>query len=302
MKYLRNILALGLAFVSLSSTAAITEWIEFSRDSGHIRLPCKIAGIDGYAIIDSGANTNAINRAFITKYDLEVDKGMPIIMDGAFGEQRTSLVNNIQAHVFSTDAELDQLALLSIGPPENQIILGHSFLERFIVQFDYPNSRMRLMTREHVDLKSVANLDTRSNKGSKLPIVKVSMNNEEDAWLLLDTGNNGGVIIKRGIAEHNDWLDRFELSDVEYSGVNKTSVMQEFVLPSIQFGPFELSDVPTLVPSKGSKINLMRPNGTMDRLGRSRKVQGIIGYDVLKHFVLTLDVKYGRAHIALPAA
>lgn len=33
---------------------------------------------------------------------------------------------------------------------------------------------------------------------------------------------------------------------------------------------------------------------------KSKKVRGILGYDVLKHFILTVDYAEGLGHIAIP--
>lgn len=50
-----------------------------------------------------------------------------------------------------------------------------------------------------------------SQRGSGVPIVKIRLNNEEDVWLLLDTGNSGGVMLERSVAIANDWLATFRL-------------------------------------------------------------------------------------------
>ena len=36
-----------------------------------------------------------------------------------------------------------------------------------------------------------------------MPIDKVNLSNEKNVWLLLDTGNSGGLFLKRSIATSN---------------------------------------------------------------------------------------------------
>ncbi len=64
------------------------------------------------------------------------------------------------------------------------------FFEKFIVQLDYPNKKMRLMTRDAIDIRKVENVRMESDKGSGFPIVWVRLNDEISDWLILDTGSN----------------------------------------------------------------------------------------------------------------
>ena len=68
----------------------------------------------------------------------------------------------------------------------------------------------------------------------------------------------------------------------------------------MQFGPFELENVLVTIPAEGKNSYLdSQYEKTGSRL-KGKKVQGIIGYDVLKHFLITVDYKGGHAHIGLP--
>ena len=71
----------------LVSFAGVTEWVDFKLENGHIKVPVKIEGIDTFAILDTGAQLNAINKAFVGKHDLSFNKGGKVRIDGVFGEQ-----------------------------------------------------------------------------------------------------------------------------------------------------------------------------------------------------------------------
>ena len=61
-----------LIFLLLSSyqaLGAVTQWADFTLDNGHVFLPVTIDGIESRVMLDSGAQINSINRAFIRKHN-----------------------------------------------------------------------------------------------------------------------------------------------------------------------------------------------------------------------------------------
>ena len=84
-----------------------------------------------------------------------------------------------------------------------------------------------------------------------MPIDKVNLNNEKNVWLLLDTGNSGGLFLKRSIATSNGWLEKFVTEGSVAMGVNTFGVNETFHLPSLKFGPFGLEHILTSVPAEG---------------------------------------------------
>jgi len=82
------------------------------------------------------------------------------------------------------------------------------------------------------------------------------------------------------------------------SGVHSSGDMEYFTVPGIVFGPVELADVLVAIPAPGQSMTLFEkyaPLGT--RIARGGKAKGLLGYDVLKHFVVTIDYKTGYVHI-----
>jgi len=68
----------------------------------------------------------------------------------------------------------------------------------------------------------------------------------------------------------------------------------------VKFGPYEIGDVKVSFLAEGQKTNLeSQYERTGSRIG-GKRVVGLIGYDLLKDFVVTLDYRYGKLHIALP--
>ncbi|TVP13247.1 pepsin/retropepsin-like aspartic protease family protein [Shewanella sp. KCT] len=295
-KLLLPLLALLSAFPSL----AVTNWVDFKIIDGHINLPVTINGIEGRAILDSGSQVNAINLSFINRHGFEFAKGGKINIKGVYGTETRQLFNNVNANLFGADIELDQLAGLRIGHHEVQLLLGAGLLEKFIFQIDYPNQRMRLFERDSVDLAKLENIRMEMDRGTGQPVVQVGLNGEKKAWLILDTGNSGGLFLKRLMATENDWLDKFGKESGMGVGVNGMASTDNFRMPEVEFGPFTLENVMVSVPGEGEVEQISGQASTSFSHIRGKNIKGLVGYDVLKHFVLTIDYKSGHMHVGLP--
>lgn len=178
------------------------------------------------------------------------------------------------------------------------MLLGAGFFNNFIVQLDYPHRKIRLVTRDSLDMGEVANVLADSQQGSGMPIAQVEINGVA-LWLLVDTGNSGTILIDRRAASKVGLLDKVEGTSMSF-GANSSGVNEFAMSDVVKFGPYEIGDVKVSFPAEGQKTNLeSQYERTGSRIG-GKRVVGIIGYDLLKDFVVTLDYRYGKLHIALP--
>jgi hypothetical protein len=281
-----------------SAFAGATEWVNMRIVEGQLFVETEIAGITGYSLIDTGAEVNAVNGGFLASANLEYDKGRFVEIAGIFGTERRDTYKEIPVKVFGSNVNFHDLVDLELGVPDVQMILGASFLERFIFQFDYPHQRLRLITRDSIDLKKLKNVDSKRDRYGGAPLVKVGLSDKVDVWLVMDTGANGGIMIDRDLARRMDWLDSADKVQGKVSGVHSSGDMEHFTVPGIFFGPVELANVLVTIPASGQSMTLFEkyaPLGT--RIARGGKARGLLGYDVLKHFVVTVDYKTGYVHI-----
>lgn len=178
------------------------------------------------------------------------------------------------------------------------MLLGAGFFNNFIVQLDYPHRKIRLVTRDSLDMGEVANVRADSQQGSGMPIAQVEINGVA-LWLLVDTGNSGTILIVRRAASKVGLLDKVEGTSMSF-GANSSGVNEFATSDVVKFGPYEIGDVKVSFPAEGQKTNLeSQYERTGSRIG-GKRVVGLIGYDLLKDFVVTLDYRYGKLHIALP--
>lgn len=280
-----------------ANAGGATAWVDIDLIDGHLLVDSEIAGIPGHALIDTGAESNAINGRFLAASDLSFPTGRKVKIVGAFGTAERNTYREIPVKIFGTEMNFADLVEVNTRP-ETQLIIGAGFLKLFIFQFDYPNQRMRMITRDSLDLKKLKNVESKRDSRGGSPLVKVRLNDEVNVWLVMDTGASGGILLDRSVAVRKDWLDRYPTLDGVSSGANTRARLQRFNLPGMTFGEFEIENPIISVPVEGKEIALFEtttPIGT--RVPRGRKAKGLLGYDVLKHFVVTIDYKNGHVHI-----
>lgn len=294
------VLLVGLLLTPLAA-AGVSDWIPFQHRSGHITIPVTLNGEHTTAIFDTGASGNGISESFLQRHEGDYELGRRITVRGVYGQRRVHLVNGIRIGMFGSEFNIGELMPMRIGGFD--LLVGLPFFENYIVQIDYPNNRMRLIDHESLDLRKAANVKMRHESSSSHPIVKVNLNGEYEPWLTLDTGNNSSILMSRIDASRLGWLEDYESTDTRGVGINAIVAENErFYLPTIQIGPYTLENVAVTVPRKGQKSNIGWDShrGVSRQIKRS-KSKGLLGYDVLKHFVVTIDLKRSLLHLEPPS-
>ncbi len=278
--------------------AAVSNWESFEIRHDHILLPIKVNGVETNALLDSGANVNVISSRFIETYGSDLSSTGRMKLKGAFGTETRRTYSNINLELWGASFKQDNMVAANM-PRDISVVLGTRFFHQFLFQIDYPNSRLRILSRDAVDLRKLKNVPAKVI--DRMVNVKVDLNGQKDLWLLLDTGSDSGITTRRMFAEQYGWLEQFELEPLKVMGANRVTDVQEFTLPYVELGPFVIEDVPTSVPAEGKSITFGRAgaNATGSNI-KNRKVSGILGYEVLKHFIMTIDFKKGHVHLETP--
>ena len=299
MKLATFVLSFFLTSVFYSfANAAVSQWTDFTLDNGHVFFPVNIEGIPTRVMLDSGAQITSINKAFIGKHQLELNRGSKVNVKGVYDVETRNAYNNVAVEIFGLPIELDGLVEGNLGHHSNGMLLGAGFFSNFIVQLDYPNKKMRLLTRDVVDMREMANVKAVTQKGSGMPIAQIEINGKP-MWLRVDTGNAGSVLIDRSSASKAGLLENVEGANASF-GANSMGVNEYATAETVRFGPYQISDVQIRFPAKGQKTHLESQfEQTGSRIG-GKRVVGLIGYDLLKDFIVTLDYKRGKLHVAVP--
>lgn len=108
-------------------------------------------------------------------------------------------------------------------------------------------------------------------------------------------------MLKRRLAKHYQWLNKFPSNQEISMGINGFAAVDVFRLPLMRIGRNELENVLVSVPAEGQSANISsRGIKSTGSHIKSKNIKGLLGYDVLKHFIVTIDYKGGRMHISAP--
>jgi hypothetical protein len=299
MKHLLFIFLLALPH---SLLAGVSNWVDFELEGGHVKIPVKVAGIETYAVLDSGSQINGVGEDFIKQFKPNIVSKQKFRIKGMYGTELKPSYNNVDIEMFGFSSEMDELIEMSMGSPSKGLLLGAPFFNNMVVQLDYPNKKMRLLTRDSIDIDDYANIEMKREESTGMPMVRVRLPEDRSIWLLFDTGNSSGIVVKRSIASKFDWLENNNKQVGTSSGINKEIETENFRIPAITFGPYELENVLVTIPAEGEAYRLDIQHTEIGTRLKGHRVQGLIGYDVFKHFLITLDYRRGKAHIGLPDA
>jgi predicted aspartyl protease len=331
--------ALAFLFGLLVATAAGAQgWIPIEVREGLLTFAARVEGEETRAALNTSAPFSSVDAAFAARVGLGLS-GKRQRVASAGGSRVVASEAELEVELFGERVVLRDTPALH--HPDTPLLLGAAFLEPFVLQIDYPGSRMRIVARDALPLRERANVPMRAAEGSCsrrgrdlsgdvgagvsdfarygfpglggargetpcLPAVKVEFAGGKKAWLLLDTGAAGPLVVSRLFAKRAGWLDSYRRGSQQVADVfGATTTVDMLVLPSVKLGPYELGDVPVAVPAEGERA--LAPEQTTDRVEtgthvtRGARASGRIGYDALRHFVVTIDLQRKLLQVAQPA-
>lgn len=297
---LRLLLTVILSIAIPGAGASVSNWVNIEIINGQVMLPINIAGVDGYAMLDSGSQLHALNSALLESDD-SLASGAGIRIQGAFGTDKSlrQTFNNVPAKLFGAELSIDSMVNADLGS-NTLAILGQAFWDSFIVQLDYPNKRMRIMSHKAINLRKQDNIKMKREKGESA-IIQVTVDGN-NGWYIFDTGSNGGLLLERSVAERAGWTQENSVEGGSSQGLVTNADTLHFRVPEVNFGPYTLEHVAVAVPAQGSSLKFIAGNRIKNEAThiKKKRVSGLVGYDVFKHFVLTVDYKRAVMHVGLP--
>jgi len=279
---------------------AYAQWQSFTLNNGHIVIDVEIAGHPAKAVLDSGSTGNMIRSDFVEKFGQDFTKSRKITVSGVYGKQKLQVYNDIPLKLFGSDITLNDAASLPNFGVE--LLIGGGFFRNAVVQIDYPNSRLRLIGKDNVDMKKQANVPMKRVRGSRFPAIQVEYNGHE-VWLIFDTGNTGGIFVKRSFATKIGWLnEQTKTSESIGSGIFESNTVLNFHIDALKIGPYVLDNVSVNVPSQDNANDFGKYLGVLTgtRIKKGAKAKGLIGYDIFKHFVVTIDYMDYKVNLYAP--
>lgn len=297
-----SVLLLAAFCLPAASFAAEDGWQSFKLINGSIVIDVVMDGHPAVAILDSGASMNIISKRFIKEHGEDYIQSGRVRMQGVFGEEIVDVYTKIPISLFGSDITLNDAAEGNLGDAD--LLIGGGLFSNIIVQIDYPNSRIRLLNKKAVNLKKVANVPMKRARGSVFPAVQVEANGKK-VWLVLDTGNTGGILVKRSFATESGWLHaETGASKGDLRGIIESGDTDTFQIDALKVGPYTLDNVMVHVPGDDQNTNLkfdeLNEQQTYSRIKKGVNSKGLLGYEILKHFVVTIDYESFRVNFYAP--
>jgi len=289
--------------VSIDVHAVISGWQDVDIVKGRIILDVEIARVPTKALLDSGATGINVSTVFLEENNISYVKGRQYTAIGAHGETRAHEIKDLDITIFGRQFPFKNLHTFESNR-NYQVLLGLPFLKLTVIQIDYPNSRVRFFSRDSVDLKGQANVDLKHGRQQSKLVTSIELKGDEKIDLLFDTGSTAGIVIDRAFAKKRAWLEKYRIGQVKVSGIAETISADQLQIPYLKLGPYELENVKVVVPQdKNASTNYEQKSVKQNQTRRKSKESGyagILGGDVLKHFVVTLDAKNALMHINAP--
>ena len=261
----------------------LSEWVPFEKPNNHILVDVTINGQTIKAIVDTGANISAISKSVAKQLSVKPGKGH-VWVGGMVGDKKMRLSK-------TTEVELPGLFSRAVNfvifeDMENiGLILGMDFMFFDVLQFDYVNNRLRFATSNVFSFnpESAIPMEISANRY----FVKASIENIE-LKMLLDTGNAGNIYIPYdGIKDSSLYS---KLNDMEKITKDKGGLHERAFsyykakTNNFTLGPYVLENVTYGIASKETPLS---------------DDYSILGYDILKNFIVTMDIKNSNLYLSI---
>lgn len=271
-------------------------WIPLASERGELTIEITVNGEPAEVLLDSGAQLNAVSTRYAERAGIEPNVHQRVRVTGMFGEREV-----YRSQTFKMDvggAMVPMTGMTMLPNLRHDMIFGQAFFELLTVQIDYPGNRIRFLPSDAV--KFEPNVDFRWSRDDQ-PLVRTNVNGRK-TWMLLDTGNSGLCILTRDHVRRHDF-DEFQVEEASLRGrgINTSGDMNLLLLDSLELGPFRFRD---FIAAYASQRNDGLDGRRQRRLSRIKRAtshyDGILGYEVMRNFVVTMDMANKRVHMGIP--
>ncbi|MGK7294200.1 MAG: aspartyl protease family protein [Candidatus Wenzhouxiangella sp. M2_3B_020] len=262
-------------------------WIPFAEGHHVPAIDVTVNGEKTVALIDTAISVNALSNAFANRAKITAGPRSISVRDVHGGEEMP-VSGTFTMEIGGSPVELDRSVVM---PLEGYgIVLGRPVLKALVVQIDYPGRRVRLVPAENASFEG--NVQVKRGRYHQ-PMVRTRVGGRT-AWMTLDTSNPTFSLIDPDLAGKLDLMsETLDPAPFEDSGIPIWPAVALTRLDKLKLGPFEISNVITAVPSDtvpDEDIYGVR------RIHEKTGSDGILGYEVLRNFLVTLNLDGDEVH------
>jgi hypothetical protein len=280
-----------------SAQAAPVATAPIEVHDGHVYVRVSLAGAPTlWFLVDSGAAA-PVNLIAKTTADRLGLKGSGEQQAGAIGGSvKLTFTPPLALRIGGADLPADRLAIIPLGDSEDQEghavdgILGYAFFQAFNPEIDYPHHRMRLgsspTARRGAGVTPLRIVD--KNCVIDAEIVLAPGDAPTPVKLVVDTGYDGGLLLTSPFVIKHDLLKSAGAA-ASGASVGGATTRRPLMVPRLTIGRLTERRVAAALST--------------DQQGAfaSSDVDGYIGGDFLKHYIVFFDYAHGRFALTPPS-
>lgn len=270
-----------------------TPWLPLKPGRGLVEIDATVAGRPVRAVVDTGAQFTAVDRALAEALDLPRTIAAPVLAYGVSGgptmTHTVTLDVGVQGLVVPgvRAPALDLAALSAATGREFQLLIGRDVLREVIIEVDFALDRMRFLKAEAYRAPADGQVIPLTPKGGGAPTVPVRIEGAQPVDLLLDTGASGWLALSEGAARRSGLLgpDRpvSRAQSVSLGGVRLDRVVEA---RHVALGDLSLQRVPVQIYAPA--VHAPAPSG-------------LVGAGALQGMHVAVDLAGRRLILAPPA-
>ena len=273
-----------------SGGATSTGWIDFEFYAGNrIYFPARINGHETLVLLDSGADSSAIDKAYAASIGLTSKGGFAGM--GSGGSEVIGFIGGVDVQLGNLTLHDLTVASIDLAPVGKRIghplpfVLGNELFSELAVDIDFANHRIAF--RDPATLARPAGavevplIQVVSNRS-----VPVSIEGLAPVQFDLDLGNGSPLLVYPAFYQQNRLLDGRRASQTLGGAVGGVHAETVATLRRVEFAGVAFTDMPTIfTPDTVSGVN-------------SNRTLGNIGLPVLSRFHLIIDYTHDRLFAA----
>ncbi len=266
--------------------AASTGWIPFEfYDDNRIFFPARINGQDTVVMLDSGAETSVIDKAYATKIGLASQGG--VAMMGSGGTDTAGLIPGVKIEL--GDLTLSDLTIASVdletvgrrmGHPL-PFVLGDDVFEELAVDIDFAHRRIAFRDPSKLEKPADAReVPLRLTQGIRS--VPLSIEGGEPIQVDFDIGNGSPLLLYPAFYEKTGLLNGRRTSQGLGGAIGGIHAQTLATVKRVSFAGVDFDDVPTVFPpSTNSAVN-------------TNVAVGNLGLPIIDRFRVVVDFTHSR--------
>jgi hypothetical protein len=266
--------------------ATSSGWIAFEFfDGDRIYFPARVNGHDTIVLLDSGAETSVIDRAYARAIGLKGQGGVPMM--GSGGTDTASLIPGVKIEVGTmtlSDLTIAGADIEAVGKRMGHplpFVLGDEVFNELAVDIDFAGRRIAFRDPAHLDKPDGAReVPLRLTQGIRS--VPVSIEGGAPIQVDFDIGNGSPLLIYPAYYEKTGMLAGRRTSQALGGAIGGFHAQTMATVKRLTFAGVDFDNVPTdFPPATNSAVNV-------------NVAQGNLGLPVIERFRVVADFPHDR--------